>query len=137
MLRRSQAELEAFCDAWFRAWSGGDVERLVATFADGCQYSDPSRPEGIHGKDELRRYLAKWLPRNPDMVWTRRDLFPVEGGFAVTWTAQIPVGDATLIERGMDLVLLDDEMRVTRNEVYFDMTRWRDALLRDGSSRSR
>lgn len=121
-------DLEAFCDDWFRAWSGGDVERLVATFADDCFYSDPTRPQGLTGKEELRRYLQKWLPKNPDMVWTRERLYPVQGGFAVTWTARIPVAGETLVERGMDLVLLDDAGKVTRNEVYFDMTAWGRAL---------
>ena len=70
------------------------------------------------------------------MVWTRRDLYAnADGaGFSVTWTARIPVAGAMLEERGMDVVLLDEEMRVTRNEVYFDMTAWRD-ILSDRTSR--
>lgn len=123
-------DLEGLCDAWFRDWTGGDVERLVAWYADGCFYSDPSRPAGIVGKDELRRYLQKWLPMNARMVWTREALYPVEGGFAVTWRATIPVGEQVLSERGMDLVLLDDAGRIARNEVYFDMSAWRKALGR-------
>lgn len=129
---RGQAELEAFCDAWFRAWSGGDVERLVATFADDCVYSDPTKPKGVRGKDELRRYLAKWLPQYAEMAWTRRALFPIDGGFCVTWDARIPIAGRWIEERGMDLVLLDDAERIVRNEVYFDMSGWRARLNRTG-----
>lgn len=121
-------DLERFCDEWFAAWTGGDVERLLAYFADDCVYSDPSKPQGVAGKEALRRYLRKWLPMNPDMVWTRRSLHPVPGGFAVTWDATIPVAGQMLRERGMDLVLLDARGKIARNEVYFDMTAWRGAL---------
>lgn len=124
----SRAELEAYCDAWFGAWSGGDVERLVATFSEDCFYSDPTKPKGIRGKDDLRRYFSKWLPQYAEMVWARRQLFPTERGFCVTWDARIPVAGRWIEERGMDLVLLDDKMRVTRNEVYFDMAAWRAAM---------
>lgn len=121
-------DLEAFCDEWFRAWTGGDVDKLVSYYAPDCFYRDPSRPDGLRGRDELRRYLLKWLPMNARMVWTRESLFPTPGGFAVTWRARIPVGEATLVERGMDLVLLDAAGRIARNEVYFDMSAWRKAL---------
>jgi hypothetical protein len=121
-------DAEAFCDAWLAAWTGGDVERLAAYYADDCVYSDPSKPKGVRGKDELRRYLAKWLPDYAQMVWTREGLFPIDGGFCVTWTARIPVRGEWLIERGMDLVLLDASGKVLRNEVYFDMSSWRTRL---------
>lgn len=121
-------DLAHFCDEWLAAWTGGDAERLAAYYADDCFYSDPTRPAGVRGRDELRRYLAKWLPQYARMVWTRRGLYATEGGFCVTWDARIPVAGQWLEERGMDLVLLDGTGRIARNEVYFDMTRWR-ALL--------
>lgn len=122
--------LRGFCDEWFAAWTGGDVERLVAYYAEDCFYSDPSKPRGLIGRAELRRYLAKWLPQHAEMVWTRRELHPVEGGFCVTWDARIPVAREWIEERGMDLVLLDAAGKISRNEVYFDMTRWRALLAR-------
>lgn len=123
MTPATRAELEAFCDEWFRAWTGGGAERLVAFYAEDAVYADPARPQGIRGHGELRRYFQRLLPANPHMVWTRRELHPVEGGFTVTWTARIPVAGETLVERGMDLVMLEGG-RIARNEVYFDRVAW-------------
>lgn len=123
MTAATRAELEVYCDEWFRAWTGGDPDRLLEHYAEDAVYEDPARPQGIRGHGELRRYFARLLPANPDMVWTRRELRPVEGGFVVSWTARIPVGGETLVERGMDLVLLRDG-RIARNEVYFDRAAW-------------
>ena len=119
--------LEGFCDEWLAAWTGGDPQRLLAHYAEDAEYADPAKPQGIRGRDALLRYFGKLLPANPDMVWTRRELFPLEGGFAVTWTARIPVGGRVVEERGCDLVWLR-EGRIVRNEVYFDRAAWLDAL---------
>lgn len=122
------SDLERFCDEWLAAWTGGDVDKLAAYYAEGCFYSDPTKPRGVKGREELRRYLAKWLPQYAQMVWTRRALYPTEGGFCVTWDARIPVAGAWIEERGMDVVLLDERGLIVRNEVYFDMTAWRRSL---------
>lgn len=122
------SDLRSFCDAWLAAWTGGDVDRLAAYYAEDCFYSDPTKPRGVEGREELRRYLAKWLPQYAQMVWTRRGLYPMEGGFCVTWDARIPVAGEWIEERGMDVVLLDATGRIVRNEVYFDMTAWRAKL---------
>jgi SnoaL-like domain len=122
-------DLERFCDAWFAAWTGTDADRLAAYYAEDCFYSDPGKPEGIRGRDALSRYLRRLLAANPKLVWTRRALYPVPGGFAVTYDASIPLPTGeTIVERGMDLVLLDAQGKIVRNEVYFDMARWRAAL---------
>ena len=122
--------LERFCDDWLAAWTGGDVDKLASFYAASCFYSDPSKPRGVGGREELRRYLAKWLPQYAPMVWTRRAVYPIEGGFCVTWDARVPVAGEWIEERGMDLVLLDADGKIERNEVYFDMTRWREILGR-------
>jgi hypothetical protein len=122
-------DLERFCDEWLAAWTGTDAERLAAYYAEDCRYDDPGKPEGIRGREALARYLRKLLAANPGLVWTRRALYPVPGGFAVTYDARIPLPTGgAIVERGMDLVLLDARGKIVRNEVYFDMTRWRDAL---------
>jgi hypothetical protein len=122
-------ELEAYCDRWLDAWRG-DPERLLAFYAPDAYYEDPARPDGLRGHEALRPYLTKLLARNPDWTWRRKSLHPVEGGFVVRHEATIPLGGGTLVERCMDLVLLDAQGRIARNEVYFDRSRWMDALKR-------
>lgn len=121
--------MEAFCDAWFASWTGGDPEALLAYYAEDARYADPAKPDGIEGRAALLVYFGKLLPANPRMVWTRRELMPIDGGFAVTWTARIPVGATEVVERGCDLVWLRGDL-IVRNEVFFDLTRWRAALGR-------
>lgn len=118
--------MERFCDAWFASWTGNDPERLLAHYAEDCRYVDPARPAGLRGHAELRPYFVKLLGLNPDWAWTRRELHPLADGtgFAVLYEARIPLGGETLVERGMDLVVLDAAGRIARNEVFFDRARW-------------
>ena len=121
-------DLAKFCDDWLAAWTGGAPERLLAFYAEDASYADPAKPQGIQGREALARYFGRLLPANPGMVWTRRELWPLQGdGFAVTWTARIPVGGRVVEERGCDLVWLRDGL-IVRNEVYFDRAAWLDAL---------
>lgn len=119
--------MERLCDAWFAAWTGNEPERLLAHYAEDCRYVDPARPAGLRGHAQLRPYFVKLLAANPDWTWTRRELHPLDGqpGFAVLYEATIPIpGEETLVERGMDLVLLDATGRIARNDVFFDLSRW-------------
>lgn len=119
--------MERLCDAWFAAWTGNEPERLLSHYSVDCSYVDPARPQGLRGHAELRPYFAKLLGRNPDWTWKRRELHPLADGrgFVVLYEATIPIpGQPTLVERGMDLVLLDAQGRITRNEVFFDLSRW-------------
>lgn len=121
-----KAAMERLCDAWFEAWTGNEPERLLSFYAEDCRYVDPARPHGLRGHAELRPYFVKLLGLNPHWVWKRRELHPLahERGFVVLYEATIPIGGETLVERGMDLVLLDAAGKIARNEVFFDRARW-------------
>jgi hypothetical protein len=119
-----KATLEAFCDAWFDAWSGDRPDLLASFYAEDCRYVDPARPRGIQGRAELRRYFGRLLAANPAWSWRRERLDPVDGGFSVTYHARILLpDDETLDLKGMDLVLLRGR-EITVNEVHFDMAAW-------------
>lgn len=122
--RVEKAELEAFCDAWFEAWSGDRPDLLASFYAEDCRYVDPARPQGIQGREDLRRYFARLLAANPAWTWRRERLDPVDGGFTVTYRAAIPLPHGeTLDLKGMDLVLLRGG-EIVLNEVHFDMALW-------------
>lgn len=119
-----RAQLEAFCDAWFDAWRGNEPARLASFYAEDCWYVDPARPQGVRGREALLRYFERLLAANPEWSWTRERLDPVEGGFAVTYVARVPVPSGeTLTIKGMDLVLLRGR-EIARNEVHFDTALW-------------
>lgn len=121
-----RAAMERFCDDWFASWTGNHPEALLSHYSEDAQYVDPARPTGLRGHDELRAYFVKLLGLNPHWVWRRKELHPLaeRRGFVVLYEATIPIGGETLVERGMDLVLLDEDGRIARNEVFFDRARW-------------
>lgn len=123
--------MEALADGWLEAWTGNQPQRLLAYYAPEAAYTDPAKPRGLRGHEELRPYFERLLARYPDWTWKRDALHPLadEQGFVLQHTATIPLPGETLVERCMDLVLLDDGGLIARNDVYFDRTRWM-ALLK-------
>ena len=68
-------------------------------------------------------YLQKLLSKNPNWIWKALEIIPTEKGFTLKWEAQIPVKNQILIEQGLDIVEVVDG-KISRNEVYFDASRW-------------
>lgn len=122
-----RGELESLCDDWLAAWTGPDPDKLVGFYTEDCFYKDPAKPEGIQGRKHLRGYFAKLLEQHSDMIWRREELFPIEGGFTLKWSASIPCGEEVVEAEGLDVLLLDGG-RISHNEVYFDPTDWQAAL---------
>jgi len=109
------------CRRWLPLWTGNRPDLLAEAYGEDVFYRDPATPDGIRGRKNLLGYLRRLLAAFPDWVWEADEVFPVEGGFVLRWKATIPVRDAVIHETGMDLVLVDDG-KVVRNEVYFDRT---------------
>ena len=124
-----------FCQRWLPLWTGNQPERLIEVYSEDVFYRDPAKPDGITGKANLLAYLRKQLVSFPEWVWEAEDVFPIEGGFALRWKATIPLGDAVIRETGMDLVLVQDG-KVIRNEVYFDRAALLAAMSRASGARS-
>lgn len=122
-----EAYILEFCRKWLPAWTGNEPEKLLEFYAENAFYIDPANPEGIQGHDQLREYFTKLLAANPNWVWEVVEVFPTLRGFTGKWRAVIPVGRKKIVLYGMDIVEVDDG-KITRNEVYFDRSRWLDAL---------
>ncbi|MCD6569820.1 MAG: nuclear transport factor 2 family protein [Deltaproteobacteria bacterium] len=114
-------EARKFCDKWLPAWAGNQPEKLIEFYSEDAFYRDPRRPNGVSGKQALLTYFRKLLANFPDWVWEVDDTFSIEKGFILRWNAMIHVGEKSVREKGMDLVLVKDGL-ITRNEVYFDRT---------------
>ncbi len=122
-----EAYILEFCRQWLPAWTGNEPEKLLQFYSENAFYSDPANPEGIQGHEHLREYFSRLLAANPNWVWEPVEVFPTVNGFTLKWRAVIPIGKKKIVESGMDIVELDDG-KITRNEVYFDRTRWIEAL---------
>jgi hypothetical protein len=75
-----------------------------------------------NGQRVAKRELLK---KNPDWVWTAREVIPTAKGFVLKWIATIPVQSCSATIEGLDILELRED-KITRNEVYFD----RSALLK-------
>ncbi len=111
-------EARRLCDRWLPLWTGNRPEELSEAHADNLFYRDPAVPDGVEGRPAFLAYLRKLLARFPDWVYEAESVIPMQGGFVLRWRASIPVGGTTVNETGLDLVLVD-QGRITRNEVYF------------------
>jgi hypothetical protein len=114
-------QLTKFCDEWLEAWTGNSPDKLIGFYSSDAIYSDPSVHERLEGHGHILPHFRKLLARNPTWVWTREELFVTEKGFTLKWKARIPVGDAEIVEYGLDIVEIADS-KIARNEVYFDRT---------------
>lgn len=116
-------ELRRMSDETLDAWNRHDVEAVVATYADPLAYRDPNTRGPIESHEALRRYLTK-LFQHWEMSWRTGEVFPIDGenGCAVTWhaTFRLRSGERTVDIDGMDIVLLDENGLMTRDDVYFD-----------------
>jgi hypothetical protein len=122
-----EAYILEFCRQWLPAWTGNDPEGLLQYYTDNAFYSDPARPDGLRGHDQLRGYFSKLLAANPNWVWEPVEVFPTAQGFTLKWRAVIPAGKKKIVEFGMDIVELDNG-KICRNEVYFDRSRLLEVL---------
>jgi uncharacterized protein (TIGR02246 family) len=104
------------------AWNAQDVDRVVACYTDDLIYVDPNTRGEVKGPDAMGRYLRK-LFGAWKMNWALKEVryFKDGNGCAALWRASFrkPDGDQTVEADGMDLVLFE-EGRIKRNEVYFD-----------------
>jgi len=115
------AEKKTFCDRWLDAWTGNRPDRLIEFYAeDELFYRDPAHPGGITDRGELRAYFGELLAAFPDWEWDREELFPVDPGFFLKWRVSMVREGETVHQVGLDIVFLNDEGKIWRNEVYFN-----------------
>ncbi len=122
-------DAQLFCKRWLPLWTGNQPEALAQMYAEDAFYRDPAMAQGLRGRTAMLAYFRRLLAANPTWVWRVGDIYPIEGGFVLRWQAEIPVGQTTIYETGMDLVLVNDDL-IVRNEVYFDRTAILAALRR-------
>ena len=114
-------ELMGFCTNWLDAWTGNRPQALLSYYSDDALYIDPANKDGLHGHQEIAPYFNKLLKANPKWIWSPIEIFQTDKGFTLKWECKIPVGDEVITEYGLDIIEIE-EMKITRNEVYFDRT---------------
>ncbi len=123
-----QDYLRTYATQWLHAWHGNKPEELLKYYAENAFYADPAKRDGLKGKEQIGTYFTKLLAANPTWVWIVLEVMPTEKGFTLKWLARIPVGNQVLEETGLDIVELNADMEIVRNEVWFDRSRWMQLL---------
>lgn len=109
-----------FCKNWLEAWTGNRPKSLIAFYSEDAFYRDPGNVSGLCGHKEILPYFEKLLSKNPEWKWEATEIIPTEKGFILKWHALISVGPQVVEKEGLDIVELDHQNKITRNEVYFD-----------------
>ena len=120
-------EILEFCGRWLPAWEGNKPDDLIEFYSDDALYIDPANKTGLKGRDQIFAYFKKLLSANPSWKWEAIQVFPTDLGFVLKWKATIPVRAETITEYGLDIVEIE-RGRISRNEVYFDLSQIFEAL---------
>lgn len=123
----TEADARSLCSRWLPAWTGNQPEKLLAFYAQDAVYRDPACPDGLRGHAQLRPYFTKLLAANPAWAWTATEVIPTDKGFTLKWRAIVPIAGNVVQSDGLDIVEVNDDGLITRNEVYFDTGPWKKA----------
>lgn len=115
-------DLVEFLNDWLDTWTGNRPEELLGFYSEDALYLDPANPSGLRGHEEILSYFKRLLKVYPDWIWKAQEIYPIDGGAVLKWQCEIIVGDEIVEEQGMDIVEIS-QMKITRNEVYFDRTK--------------
>ena len=116
---RDIADKEALNARWLQAWTDKDVPALLACYSDDVVYQDPQVPAGLVGSEALGGYLRQLFDATPPMTYEPDEVWATADGWCGRWVCRIDMPDQTTAwPRGFDLVVLDGDGRIARNEVY-------------------
>ena len=123
-----EATIACYCDAWNRH----DVDAILALHSDDSVFQNHTSGGIAVGKLEIRRLLEGVFATLPDLRFTTRRAYFVEGLAVLEWTASathanpivrgtqtFPPTGKTLSWDGMDLLPVRDGL-ILRKDVYAD-----------------
>jgi steroid delta-isomerase len=107
------------CDRYIAAVAAGDVDAVLALYADDATIEDPVGTDPKHGKEELRAFYAA----NAGIELTMRRLGPatvVGNRAAFQFGIWVDLGDRKITMTSTDVMTFDDEGRITSMTAYPD-----------------
>jgi hypothetical protein len=117
---------------WDDGWNRGDVDLIMAPFADGIVFSspgvakvtgDPAR-RSVEGAAAMRAYVVDALARAGDVRYTLHQALAGTDSVILVYTCHLPEGPP---RPGADLLRVDAEGRVVEWRCHYgsDPTTWR------------
>jgi ketosteroid isomerase-like protein len=111
---------KAFATEWIDAWNAGDLERVLAHYADDFEMTSPYIVERmgivsgtLKGKEAIRSYWAQGLSVRPPLRFELLDVFAGVNSLAIYYRS---------VTRGrlvMERVEFDPQRRVIRGEALY------------------
>lgn len=112
-------EAERFAQAWAAAWNSRDLETILAQYAAEVVLTSPlvarrfGRDHGtLHGRDELREYVAVGLRSAPDLNVVMQETFAGVDGATVVYARE---NGAQVAE----VMILDGQGKVRRARAFY------------------
>jgi steroid delta-isomerase len=111
----SEETMKAAMRAYFDNFNAGDVEAVVALFADDATVEDPVGSKVHTGTAEIRAAFASVLKNRPRLTLSA----PIRGshGIAAAMALEAQVGSMTV--RAIDVMTFDDAGKFTSLKAYF------------------
>jgi hypothetical protein len=117
---------------WDEGWNGGDVDVIMAPFAEAVTFTSPGIPKitgdpscrSIEGASALRRYVVDALARAGDVRYTVERALAGIDTVVLVYTCHLPDGSA---RPGADLMRVDGDGKVVEWCCHYatDPTTWR------------
>lgn len=112
-----EATVESLRSHWDEGWNAGDLETIMAPFADDVVFSSPFVPRltgdpartTIEGVDALRSYVAHALARTPGIRYTLEGIYAGTDAAVLVYSCVAPDGT---IRKGADSMRVDGAGRV-------------------------
>jgi hypothetical protein len=119
-----EATVQALQRHWEEGWNGGDLETIMAPFADTVTFTSPFVPTiagdpaktSIVGYPALRQYVADALQRVPGIRYTLDATYVTTDAVVLTYTVHLPDGTD---KHGADTMRVDDGGKVVEWKSHY------------------
>lgn len=131
----TKIEPRSFLTDFANAWNAKDAERFTQRYAMDAEMKEPSKPQPIRGKDNIRDNLAGWFRALSEMSFTPKEIVESANSIAMVVEARarhtgdlvlspgetIPPTNKNVLIEFAQFLTLDENGRILKDHVYFDL----------------
>lgn len=116
------ASMKAAIDRYVTSHSAGDIDGIVALFADDASAWDPAGSDPHVGADAIRAFFTGTHEMADRLTLTLTGPVRCSGNFAAfPMTATTEIGDMRMEIDIIDVMTFDDEGKIVEMTAYWDM----------------
>ena len=114
---------QAFAQEWIAAWNDGDLERVLAHYADDFEITSPLIVQrlgiangSLKGKDAIRPYWAQGLAAQPKLTFELLDVLAGVSSVAIYYR------NVTRARSVVEWIGFDPQRRAIRSDILWAVT---------------